>query len=75
LPGKRPSGAFESPNARVRYEFGSKVSITTTIKEGFVVGMRALPGNPYDGHTSNRSSLKLLVQRRLVRRVAIFDSV
>ena len=37
--------------ARVRYEFGSKVSITTTIKEGFVVGMRALPGNPYDGHT------------------------
>jgi len=37
--------------ARVRYEFGSKVSITTTIDEGFVVGMRALPGNPYDGHT------------------------
>lgn len=37
--------------ARVRYEFGSKVSIATTIDEGFVVGMRALPGNPYDGHT------------------------
>ncbi len=37
--------------ARVRYEFGTKVSIATTIKEGFVVGMRALPGNPYDGHT------------------------
>jgi IS5 family transposase len=37
--------------ARVRYEFGSKVSIATTINEGFVVGMRALPGNPYDGHT------------------------
>ena len=37
--------------ARVRYEFGTKVSITTTIDEGFVVGMRALPGNPYDGHT------------------------
>lgn len=37
--------------ARVRYEFGTKVSITTTIDEGFVVGMRALPGNPCDGHT------------------------
>ncbi|MEO8243340.1 MAG: transposase, partial [bacterium] len=36
--------------ARVRYEFGTKVSIATTIDEGFVVGMRALPGNPYDGH-------------------------
>ena len=37
--------------ARVRYEFGTKVSIATTIDEGFVVGMRSLPGNPYDGHT------------------------
>jgi transposase, IS5 family len=37
--------------ARVRYEFGTKVSIATTIDESFVVGMRALPGNPYDGHT------------------------
>jgi IS5 family transposase len=37
--------------ARLRYEFGSKVSIATTLKEGFVVGMRSLPGNPYDGHT------------------------
>jgi IS5 family transposase len=37
--------------ARVRYEFGSKVSVATTHKEGFVVGMRAMPGNPYDGHT------------------------
>lgn len=37
--------------ARVRYEFGTKVSVTTTYKEGFVVGMRSMPGNPYDGHT------------------------
>lgn len=37
--------------ARVRYEFGSKVSVATTHKEGFVVGMRAMPGNPCDGHT------------------------
>ena len=37
--------------ARVRYEFGSKVSVTTTLDEGFVVGMRSFAGNPYDGHT------------------------
>ena len=37
--------------ARVRYEFGCKVSLTTTLDKGFVVGMRSFPGNPYDGHT------------------------
>ena len=37
--------------ARVRYEFGCKVSVATTLREGFVVGMRSLPGNPCDGHT------------------------
>ena len=37
--------------ARTPYEFGVKVSITTTLKEGFVVGARSMPGNPYDGHT------------------------
>jgi IS5 family transposase len=37
--------------ARVRYEFGTKVSVATTLAEGFVVGLRAMPGNPYDGHT------------------------
>ena len=37
--------------ARKRYEFGCKVSIATTLKEGFVVGTRSMPGNPYDGHT------------------------
>lgn len=28
-----------------------KVSIATTLKEGLVVDMRSMPGNPYDGHT------------------------
>ncbi len=37
--------------ARVRYEFGTKVSVATTVDEGFIVGMRTMPGNPYDGHT------------------------
>jgi IS5 family transposase len=33
--------------ARVRYEFATLVSIATTLAEGFVVGMRAMPGNTY----------------------------
>ncbi len=37
--------------ARKRYEFGTKVGIASTQKEGFVVGIRSYPGNPYDGHT------------------------
>ena len=37
--------------ARVRYESGTKVSIATTLAGGFMVGMRTVPGNPYDGHT------------------------
>ena len=28
-----------------------KVSIATTLKEGLLVAMRSIPGNPYDGHT------------------------
>ena len=37
--------------AHKRYEFGCKVTIANTHREGFVLGMRSMPGNPYDGHT------------------------
>ena len=37
--------------ARTPYEFGVKVSVAVTAGEGLVVGMRSMPGNPYDGHT------------------------
>jgi IS5 family transposase len=41
--------------AHARFEFGVKVSLATTnaLAPGgqFVLGARALPGNPYDGHT------------------------
>ncbi len=43
--------AWQRCNACTPYEFGVKVSITTTHKEGLVVGVRSMPGNPYDGHT------------------------
>jgi IS5 family transposase len=38
-----------------KYEFGVKVSVATTSREGIVIGMRSLPGNPYDGHTLSGS--------------------
>src|SRR5215216_2694684 len=34
-----------------KYEFGCKVSVVTTSQRGWVVGIEALHGNPYDGHT------------------------
>lgn len=37
--------------ARQPYEFGVKVTVAITHKEGLVVGMRSLPGNSFDGHT------------------------
>ena len=37
------------------YEFGVKVSVATTVQPSaggqFVLAAKALPGNPYDGHT------------------------
>jgi len=34
-----------------KYEFGNKVSVATTIKGNWVVGINSLLGNPFDGHT------------------------
>ncbi len=51
MPVQRSGGTLQRPNARVRYEFGTKVSVAATIAEGFIVGARSMPGNPYDGHT------------------------
>ena len=36
--------------ARNPYEFGVKVSLVITHKQGLMVGARSFPGNPYDGH-------------------------
>ncbi len=37
--------------AHKKYEFGCKVSVVVTHKEGLVVSSQACHGNPYDGHT------------------------
>ena len=40
-----------------KYEFGNKVGLVTTSREGFVIGAQGFHGNPYDGHTL-KASLK-----------------
>ena len=37
--------------AHKRYEFGCKVSVALTNEKNWIVGVQALHGNPYDGHT------------------------
>lgn len=67
-PPKQPSSSFgfAKGKGRVRYAFGCKVSVATTLDEGFVVGMRSFPGNPYDGHTLRQAleQVKILTDQR-----------
>jgi IS5 family transposase len=37
--------------AHRKYEFGCKVSLVATSRDNFLVGIQALHGSPYDGHT------------------------
>jgi IS5 family transposase len=37
--------------AHKKYEFGCKVSVVTTSRDNWVVGIEALHANPFDGHT------------------------
>jgi IS5 family transposase len=37
--------------AHKKYEFGCKVSLVSTSQDNWIVGVQALHGNPYDGHT------------------------
>ena len=37
--------------AHKRYEFGCKVSLATSSRDNWILGIQAIHGNPYDGHT------------------------
>jgi IS5 family transposase len=41
--------------AHKRYEFGQKVSVATTNRDNWIVGVNLCAGNPYDGHTLDRA--------------------
>ncbi len=59
--------------ARTPYEFGVKVSVAVTAKEGLVVGMRSMPGNPYDGHTVDSQIEQIEILSGVTPKIALVD--
>ena len=58
---------------RTPYEFGVKVSVAVTAKEGLVVGMRSMPGLPYDGHTVDSQIEQVEVLCGVTPKIALVD--
>jgi transposase, IS5 family len=75
LRGVRAGNGARLPDGKARtpYEFGVKVSITTTHKEGLVIGARSMPGNPYDGHTLAEALEQAAILSDVKPEVAIVD--
>lgn len=71
--------------AHKKYEFGCKVSVTVTHKEGFALEVSALKGNPYDGHTlkeaiekaeeNSRSNIKMVFTDKGYRGHEVTDKI
>lgn len=59
--------------ARTPYEFGVKVSVAVTANEGLVVGMRSMPGNPYDGHTVDSQLEQVSILTGHTPKIALAD--
>lgn len=75
LRGERAGNGALVPDGKARhpYEFGVKVTVATTLKEGLVVGMRSLPGNPYDGHTLDEAIEQVGILANQRPRVVMVD--
>jgi IS5 family transposase len=50
-----------------------KVTVATTLKEGFVVGMLWMPGNPYDGHTLEEAIEQVIILAERTSKIVIVD--
>jgi len=59
--------------ARTPYEFGVKTSVAVTAKEGLVVGMRSMPGNPYDGYTMDSQIEQIGILTGVTPKTALVD--
>lgn len=59
--------------AKKRYEFGCKVSVASTQKEGYVVGIRSFAGNPYDGHTLDEQLEQVEILTDVAARTVVVD--
>ena len=58
---------------RTPCEFGVRVSVAVTAKEGLVVGMRSMPGNPYDGHTADSQIEQIKILSGVTPKIALAD--
>lgn len=47
--------------------------MAVTAKEGLVVGMRSMPGNPYDGHTVNSQIEQIEILSGVTPKIALVD--
>jgi IS5 family transposase len=56
--------------AHKRYEFGQKVSVTTTNRSNWIVGINLCEGNPYDGHTLTQA----ITTTEKITRVSVTDA-
>jgi IS5 family transposase len=50
-----------------------KVSVAVTAKEGLVVGMRSMPGIPYDGHTVDSQLEQVEILTDVRSKIALVD--
>lgn len=59
--------------ARQPYEFGVKVGLAITARQGLIVGARSFPGNPYDGDTLAEQLEQVECLTRIKPQTAIVD--
>lgn len=59
--------------ARQPYEFGVKVGLAITARQGLIVGARSFPGNPYDGDTLQEQLEQVECLTRIKPQTAIVD--
>jgi IS5 family transposase len=57
--------------AHKRYEFGCKVSVATSNRGNWILGVKSLQGNPYDGHTLGQA----IQQAERITGVKVKDAV
>ena len=55
------------------YEFGVKVTVATTLKEGFVVRTQSMPSNPYDGLTLEKAIKQVCILAEQTPKIVIVD--
>lgn len=55
------------------HALGVKVTIATTLKDGLVVGMRSMPGNPWDSQTLTQTLEQVEILADAKPKMAIVD--